>query len=810
MRKRTNSVFAVEDGPTSKETSNSSQNTLSDELELEKLAQQKEQRVNERFLKQLEDLTIRASSLEMEYRSKERDFKQKESALKVELEKLRVEVEREKAEINDEMAKAQSKIEFKQKTFQDKLLAKKSEHQKIVEDLKYDIEEAQDRMEISSRIQELEVSIREETEDYNDAEMKNRKLDADLENVLVELEKERANLDQFKEQLQELENSNKELIEVTNAKDNFERELVQVRKNLEKLTKEAEDNKDNPDTIVQLKSKARQLKNKNDDLLAERIRIEKAITRLKSGLDQLESQPASTSTSPSTDPRSATATTAGGTDRKTERLRERERERETDTSRQDERRIRDLKQEIKTMQREKERELEGLDRQLGTSEAAASKALSAHNKIEAEQKDLTKLIKQTKEMGQVRLNILREQLQFFTNRNELNQNELKKESKAASDGEWLIGENKRLIEDQSKMITEKKKLNQELIDAIDQKQKAIEKLEKDIKTELKQLQETRDKLNESESSLKNYQQMVDETNAEFKETRKDVDLEIHTSEAEIYYQTEEYEELLKANAQLTAHLNSLHWYFKPMSEKTVQENKWYRKTGHNFLEEIYEGRKKELEDILDDLHTSDIDHKQQDLSAEDFKKNLDRFLRQMDQEEKNDLLWEMKDFTLQMTKALFKQRTILQIIALLAEHQVYPGAIRELTEITKNINHQHFLNRTDTLLKNTYSEWTRDPDTKSFRRRLMDKLVYMRMKRTGKSFEQSEDFIFYGKERLLDEIDAEQQELQPAKKARKGVSKTLDYNEDSDQEEPELNPDETVDDSVNVVDDDEEDIEPDV
>lgn len=101
------------------------------------------------------------------------------------------------------------------------------------------------------------------------------------------------------------------------------------------------------------------------------------------------------------------------------------------------------------------------------------------------------------------------------------------------------------------------------------------------------------------------------------------------------------------------------------------------------------------------------------MSFPDFKKDLDRALRTMDQDERTDLLFELRDLTEAMKLAQFKQRTILQVVSLLAANEVYPGAVRELSVLTRMIKDLHYMQRPEMLIKTIYKEFVRDPATKS-------------------------------------------------------------------------------------------------
>jgi len=202
---------------------------------------------------------------------------------------------------------------------------------------------------------------------------------------------------------------------------------------------------------------------------------------------------------------------------------------------------------------------------------------------------------------------------------------------------------------------------------------------------------------------------------------------------------------------------------KPLRDKQPEESRLYGTMSFDFLMSRRAGRKDELETIKKAIEDTSLDHVHRTKTPEDFKKDLDRALRTMDQDERTDLLFELRDLTEAMKLAQFKQRTILQAVSLLAANEVYPGAVRELSLLTRMIKELHYMQRPEMLIKTMYKEFVRDPATKSFRRRLLERLIHMRMKRSGKSYEQCQDFIFYGVERAEDEIMEEKQELQAQK-----------------------------------------------
>ncbi len=88
----------------------------------------------------------------------------------------------------------------------------------------------------------------------------------------------------------------------------------------------------------------------------------------------------------------------------------------------------------------------------------------------------------------------------------------------------------------------------------------IERIDRELRGLVKTLQDTTFKLTETEATRADTQQSQEETFVEFEITKKDLQLEIHTLEAEIYDQTEQREALVKLNAELLKEVSDLRWY----------------------------------------------------------------------------------------------------------------------------------------------------------------------------------------------------------------------------------------------------------
>jgi chromosome segregation ATPase len=701
-------------------------------------------------LKQLQESTHRITTTESDYRTKEKEYKEQIAAKELELEIIKKDIERSKQDLKDQLHKIKEKIKYKDEVFDKKLNDRNRDYQLKVKATKVDIEESQKKSKDIEKIRDLELQLRSTLDEKTQVENSNVKLENQLHSIQQEIHREKDSAAELQDQIKEMERSNTKLSESNQKKDSYSQELNTLTKKVQEAEKELSSNKDLDEKIIDLKSTLRSLKNKNEDLTQEKERLEKNRTRAKSGLDIITDDH-----EPSTVSRiNRNADKESPYDRITRANRTEERKTAADTrqSREDEKKIRDLKANIKTLKRDKDREIDALNKKLITQESAVAKAQSNLTKIEQEKRSLQKLLKQDKEYHTHVMSVLKDKQTYYTQRKEMYEAEFKKSKKALQDGEFNLSEIKRQVDDTTKTLNDKIKILDNVELDKNQHLRTLERIEKDLATEQKNFNSLTDKLQETELNLVSFQQQVKSTQEEFKVTRQDMMLDIHTLEAEIYDQTDENETIEKVKAELNQELASLKWFFLPAKEKKgTQLTQWYSTLAYDFNVERKKKRDAELEAIKEELNSTNLEFVQKTKEAEDFKKDWERSLEAMPNEERGDLLFEMKDLMEAMKLAEFKQRAVLQTMSLLAEFQVYPGAVRELTLLTKTIKDQHILQKPNVLLNVVYRDYKRDTTTKSFRRRLLERLVTMRMKRTGKSREKAEDFIFYGEERGDDE-----------------------------------------------------------
>jgi chromosome segregation ATPase len=384
---------------------------------------------------------------------------------------------------------------------------------------------------------------------------------------------------------------------------------------------------------------------------------------------------------------------------------------------------------------------------------------SAFAKCEDNEKAIQKLIKQEKDTYEQRVDIMKSQQDVVEKDVDKTAAELKRLQKAFKDGEFNREEKKTLLDKLTADLNAKKKELANVEMAIKQRERSIERADRELRGLIKTWQDTTFKLSETEALRADTQQSQEETHLDFEIAKKDLQLEIHTLESEIYDQTEQREYLVKLNAELLKEVQDLRWYFKPQREKGEVESRIYGTREFDEIAKQASMRETEIENIKKEVSATNIEHEWKTKSMPELKKELDKTLQEMDPDMRGDILFELKDLTEAMKNQLFNQRRILAIVNILAKHEVYPGAIRELSVLTKMNDELHVMQRPEMLLKICHREFTREPDEKTFRRRLLEKLIEMRMKRTNRTYQQAEDFIFYGEERAMDDIADELEEI---------------------------------------------------
>lgn len=747
-----------------------------DDLESEKTLFNKLTRVNDRVMKQLEEVAIKSAALEAQFRVRESNWAEKISLLETKLEQMRTEEERNRKSLRGEIEKGQEKLAAREKEFEKRMKAKEQDHADAKERVAKAIAQSAKRATDADEIADLEARIRNETSLMEEAEDDNEKFLQQCQTLDSNLERSAAKNENLKEKFDELEATNLDMRLGEKKKEAVEKELKELEKEIYELEEVEENNKDNQDVLSELKQKIRSAKLEFDEKKREKDQYEKKVSRARSGVDATSTD-RTTNTSRLNAIRKTDNSVVDrvrqnrqrvakqqGTALDRIRARQANRKESSGLDRQEERKLKNAKDAIKTLQRDGKRELDALDKTVAKSESTLAKTMAEYEKMEANEKSLSKLIEQEKETLAAEIAVMKAHQEQSENNVQAATFALKKMKKALSDAKFNHEERKTELE---KLTTDhntrKKQLGQVEID-VKQRERAVERADRELKGATKTYQDTLLKQKETEGQRADTQLAQQTTHIELAVLTKDKLLEIHTLEAEIYDQTEQREALVKLNAEQLKELQDLRFYFKPQREKGSVEARVLGTREHDEISRQSDTRNSELETIKKAVGALNIEHQWKQKSMQELKKGLDRILQEMDDETRGDILFELKDLTEAMKMQMFSQRRILAIVSLLAKHEVYPGAIRELAVLTNMNDELHVMERPEMLLKIIHKEYTRDGGddaeyNTSFRRRLLEKLVSMRMKRTNRTAEQAEDYIFYGEERDYDDIYEEYDEL---------------------------------------------------
>eukprot|EP01126_Amoeba_proteus_P052014 TRINITY_DN6255_c0_g1_i10.p1 TRINITY_DN6255_c0_g1~~TRINITY_DN6255_c0_g1_i10.p1 ORF type:complete len:674 (-),score=184.84 TRINITY_DN6255_c0_g1_i10:51-2072(-) len=597
--------------------------------------------------------------------------------------------------------------------------------------------------------------------------------------------------------MKELEAVQVKLADCSREKKRFQRELEELEKEFSKQQKELDDKGEGED-VWALKTQLRDLKNETDDLLMRKDKIQLQIQRLQSGrVAVVHSEPASSSAhgfstysetsnertsrvppakayeSPSTrsgartsvlDKYSTTTTTS--------------RQRSAEPTRAEQTKISDLKKmkrEYETRSGSKVQEVEKIKKQISDATSQKEKTEQALKKLEEDQIQFQRLIKQEKELFQGEISSLNKRVEVWKKRNnQVVAVHLNKLNKVKKDRLFELSENQELLKQLTDQLQDKRSELRKLDTASKQKERNVQKGERELQNDQKQLSLLMDKIYDMENTQFSTLQLLEETEIEFEATREDLISEIHCLEREIYDQTENREYLIQVVGELAKEIDDLVWYFTDHKLKTPKDSRIYGTYEFDWIMHRRKHFDEELVSIDKQLASVSIQTEWKDQTLEDLTKkaqkaikkmtekekksfmkaesdlqeaertgsgNLDRIKKRFDKakadfdrksEQVEDYIARTGDLINAMKRKGYGKLLIQQLTSLLAEHDVYAGVLNYLTLITNDQENLHVLNRPPMFITRAYQFWmsvsSKDPiEPKSFRRELKDQLVNLRV-----------------------------------------------------------------------------------
>eukprot|EP01120_Amphizonella_sp_Union-15-10_P004925 TRINITY_DN15688_c0_g1_i1.p1 TRINITY_DN15688_c0_g1~~TRINITY_DN15688_c0_g1_i1.p1 ORF type:complete len:861 (-),score=228.20 TRINITY_DN15688_c0_g1_i1:70-2403(-) len=202
-------------------------------------------------------------------------------------------------------------------------------------------------------------------------------------------------------------------------------------------------------------------------------------------------------------------------------------------------------------------------------------------------------------------------------------------------------------------------------------------------------------------------------------------------EEEIYDETRQKEELLKSNAELEHMVKNYEYHFQKKEENEEESPKlefismevhWYQKSQKRIEDEI-----QKLKEFFLKIWP------ERDFYLQELRDELQRqmaLLKELDEEDRDDILFEIEDLVKKLTLSPITTAGKLRILVALLKEKVDPGIIREMSRIveiwTKDDGGLHALEEPENLIRFAYVDCARD-DVLTFKNALLNRLAKMRM-----------------------------------------------------------------------------------
>jgi len=244
----------------------------------------------------------------------------------------------------------------------------------------------------------------------------------------------------------------------------------------------------------------------------------------------------------------------------------------------------------------------------------------------------------------------------------------------------------------------------------------------------------REKLSETEEELATTKYTLNEALLEYNQDKAFFIEHTAALEEELHDETIQKEQLLKVKAELERQVKNYEFHFQKKDE--VEEDEILNPKFHAISLEVQwtrqEKRKidKELDKLRDQLENiwpeRDFYLKElQDELPEQMAK-----LKNLDEEDRDDILFELEDLVKDLTKSGISIHSKLRIMIALLKEKADPGIIRELSIIVRRCADEgdlHPLEHPEMLIRFSYFDVARSESTVLFREALLTRLALLRM-----------------------------------------------------------------------------------
>lgn len=257
---------------------------------------------------------------------------------------------------------------------------------------------------------------------------------------------------------------------------------------------------------------------------------------------------------------------------------------------------------------------------------------------------------------------------------------------------------------------------------------------------------TTTKLKQTEEELETYKNLLEETREKLVQQQKLFTTEVQALEKEIYEETSAREKLLRQKSDLEEENDTLLSYFVPSTQVNDDAKPKRRTFTFDFVTERRKVIEEELEELRKNNITSKMKHRR---DIKEMQESLKESLAALPDEFREDLSFELEDLMKAMTMAGFKTKEKLFIFVSLVENQCDPGIVRELANITLEMEegNTHIMESPESLITICLRESVlNQEDPKAFRNALLLTLARMRARKTKKDLEYCKIVILEGGE----------------------------------------------------------------
>lgn len=257
---------------------------------------------------------------------------------------------------------------------------------------------------------------------------------------------------------------------------------------------------------------------------------------------------------------------------------------------------------------------------------------------------------------------------------------------------------------------------------------------------------TTTKLAQTEEELANYKTLLEEAREELVQKQKTFTTEIQALEKEIHEEASAREKLLRQKSDLEEENDILLSYFIPSTQVNDDAKPKRRTFTFDFVTE----RRKVIEEELEELRKNNLSQKMKhQRNIKEMQESLKENLAALPDDLREDLSFELEDLMKAMTMVGLKTKEKLFIFVTLVENQCDPGIVRELANLTLDMEEgdAHIMETPESLVTICLRESllnTEDP--KAFRNALLLSLARIRSRKTKKDIEYCKIVILEGGE----------------------------------------------------------------